>query len=97
MTSGDGAPALAGVLSRGSSDCTGASFYGLAYTGSCWLESETGLVAPCADCACLSLPDASSNGGCGCHLPSGGTPQIPWVTLSLVALWGFRRRSLTRR
>ena len=91
----DGAPLLAGVLSRGY-ECGDGGIYGNPYTAACWLKAETGvaLVTGCAACDCVDLSTHLTEDGCGCEIRPGlaSTGSGAMGTGLLVLLVGGLRR-----
>jgi len=86
----DGAWKIAGVTSRGSTECGSGGFYGVAYHAMGWLSEE--VMDPslcgtdCGPCDCLDTRPPPQEGCCS----TGRAIGIPWV---LFALLGLRRRS----
>ena len=95
VTLGSGETLLAGVTSRGFTDCGKGGFYGIPYGALYWLNTETGVdlrgVEACETCDCIAT--SADAGRCGCvseaEEPAG--PPLLGV-LVLLGLHGRRRR-----
>jgi len=73
VTLASGETLLAGVTSRGFSECGKGGFYGVPYAALCWLNAETGVdlrgEEACETCDCLVTGESSE--GCGCAVGEG--------------------------
>ena len=91
VTLASGEVVLAGVTSRGYTDCGKGGFYGIPYAALCWLNEETGVdlrTDACEACDCLDIAPKSDD-GCNCASGGGGGPLGLVVVLALA---GFSRR-----
>ena len=90
-----GETVLAGVTSRGFTECGKGGFYGIPYAALCWLNTETGVdlrgAEACEACDCLATSSAEAEGRCGCASRDPAQPTGPLVLVA-VALLGLGRR-----
>lgn len=95
FTLASGEVVLAGVTSRGHTECGKGGYYGIPYAALCWLNEETGVdlrTDACGTCDCLDL-DTSDDDGCGC---AASDPVGPLGLAVLVLLGGLRRPGARR-
>ena len=94
VTLAAGETMLAGVTSRGFTECGKGGFYGIPYAALCWLNAETGVdlrgAEACEACDCLAT-SGEAEGRCGCASRDPARPTGPLV-LVVVALLGLARR-----
>jgi MYXO-CTERM domain-containing protein len=101
VTLASGEVVLAGVTSRGYTECGKGGFYGIPYASLCWLDEATGLdlrTDACEACDCLDTAPKSDD-GCNCASGGGGDPLGLVVVLALAGLSraGTRRSRTSRR
>ncbi len=92
VTLASGEVMLAGVTSRGFTECGKGGFYGIPYAALCWLNTETGVdlrgAEACEACDCIATAEPAE--GCGCASTDPAGPLV----LGVVGLFGLgvRRR-----
>ncbi len=97
VTLASGETLLAGVTSRGYTDCGKGGFYGIPYGALCWLNTETGVdlrgADACETCDCIATSAEPER--CGCVLREADPPGGP-LLLGVLAMLGLHVRRRRR-